>query len=346
MLMSRSCRKFLQAGVTATICLLGVLVANSVAEDTVIIRSAPSEKERRLTGIVVDYTGGSLLLQHANGREEKISPDHVVEVLGDWKESHQAADELFAAGDFAAAEAKYRQALRDEDRRWAQRRVLSQLTWCYRYLGRTDDAVKAFLPLYRDDSSTPYFKAIPLTWITGQAELDVERQANAWLQEKSSSAVRLVGASWALTSARRADAINVLREFVGDPDPRVVFLAEAQLWRTQVATSTPEDVERWQQRIEMMPSTIRGGPYYVVGTAHSRHKRHEQAAINFMRTVILFPAERDLVPHALLATGRELETMDRATDAVGLYREILTKHQSDRVARDAESRLNKLADGN
>ncbi len=316
------------------------------ANDTIVVRSEPNGKERRVTGTVVEYTGESLLVQHTSGREEKISPDQVVEVLGDWKASHQAANALFFEGNFAAAEAKYREALRDEERRWAKRRVLSQLTWCYRYLGQTDKAAKTFLPLYGDDPKTPYFASIPLAWTTGAVALDLERQAATWLQDKDSPAARLIGASWSLTSARRADAINVLRQFVSDPDPRIVFLAEAQLWRTQVATSRPEDVTRWQERIERMPADIRGGPYYVLGLALSRHQMHEQAAISFMRTAILYPAERDLVPDSLLAAARELETMEQPAEAAGLYREILTKYETNRAARDAETRLKQIASGN
>ncbi|HRX80223.1 MAG TPA: hypothetical protein P5307_14225, partial [Pirellulaceae bacterium] len=116
-----------------------------------------------------------------------------------------------------------------------------------------------------------------------------------------------------------------------------------QLWRTQVATSQPEDVSRWQERIERMPSAIRGGPYYVVGLALSRHELHEQAAISFMRTAILYSSQRDLVPNALLAAARELETIDQAAEAIGLYREILTKHPTDRVASQAGERLKGLA---
>ncbi|MEO8496386.1 MAG: hypothetical protein ABI614_15065 [Planctomycetota bacterium] len=326
---------------------LGLLAATWLsASDTVIVRSAPDGKERRVTGTVAEFTGDNLLIQHASGREEKIPADQVVDVLGDWKPSHVAANALFVEGNFEAAEAKYREALRDEERRWVKRRILSQLVWCYRSLGQTDKAVKAFLPLYGDDPKTPYFAAIPLTWTTGQPAVDLERQAAAWLQDKDSAAARLIGASWSLTSSRRAEAINVLRQFVSDPDPRIVFLAEAQLWRTQVATSRAEDVSRWQERIERMPSVIRGGPIYVLGLGQSRQEMHEQAAISFMRTAILYSSQRDLVPDALLAAGRELETMEQSTEAAGLYREILTKHATNRVATEAESRLKQLASGN
>ncbi|MBC8353030.1 MAG: hypothetical protein H8E66_13625 [Planctomycetes bacterium] len=323
---------------------LGILVIQGstlLANDAVVVKSASTT--RRITGNVIDYTGENILIRHASGREEKIPSENVISIEGDWKASHQAANTLFAEGSFEAAEAKYREALRDEQRRWVQRRVLSQLTWCYRYLGQTDQAVKAFLPLYRDDPKTPYFTAIPLTWTTGQVDLDLERRAASWMQDEDSSASRLIGASWSLSSSRRADAIRVLRKFVSDSDLRIVYLAEAQLWRTQVATTQPEEMSHWQERIDRMPSSIRGGPHYVLGLAQSRHALHDKATISFMRTAILYSFERDLVPDSLLAAARELETMDRTTEATSLYREILTKYETHRVAAEAESRLNRLA---
>lgn len=184
MLMSRRYRR-------QVVCASALLVANLLAatgtsaSDTVVVRIEPSGNLRRITGTVVEFTGDNLLVEHASGREEKVASDRVVDVLGDWKESHQAANALFDGGNFAAAEAKYREALRDEDRRWVQRRVLSQLAWCYRSLNQTDGAVKAFVPLYRSDPKTPYFASIPLTWTTGQPELELERLAAAWMQDST-----------------------------------------------------------------------------------------------------------------------------------------------------------------
>ena len=342
MLMSRSCHKRLAYLV---IFIFVSSTSLATANDTVVVRSDVGNQQRRVVGVVTEFTGEILALQHASGREEKIPADRVVSIEGDWKASHQAANAAFAEGNYDAAESHYRNALADEERRWVQRRVLSQLTWCYRYLGKTDQAVKAFLLVYRDDSKTPYFATIPLSWTTGEPDLDLQRRAVAWMQDTNSAPARLIGASWSLSSARRAEAIKVLREFVNDPDPRIVYLAEAQLWRTQLATCSADDLDRWQERIDRMPSMIRGGPYYVLGLAQSRLSMHDKAAISFMRTVILYPSERDLVSDSLLAGARELETMDQTTGAIGLYREIMTKHPSDQAAREAESRLKKLANG-
>ncbi len=333
-----------QPSVVGTWALCNVLLCAGLlfAEDVVVVKADSDRASRQVTGMVMDYTGEQLTLRHASGREERIPAASVVEIQGAWSASHREANELFAAGDYEPAAEKYRLALREEERRWAQRRVLAQLTWCYRNLGRIENAVKAFVPLYRDDSQTPYLAAIPLTWNTSQSPLEVERQAGAWLQDTSSPVARLVGASWLLSSARRTESLQVLRGFVQDPDPRLVFLAEAQLWRTQIATSTEKDVKRWQQRVAQMPTLIRGGPYFMLGLGQSRHQQHESAALSFLRTTILYPDQRDLLPHALLAAARELETIQQSQEATSLYREILTNHPTSQVVDDAESRLREL----
>jgi tetratricopeptide (TPR) repeat protein len=315
-----------------------VVPRDTAAADTVIVRTTDGQNQRRVTGTVVDYTGELLRLQHPSGREEKFPSSRIVDVAGDWTKNHQEANRLFAEGDYEQAEPRYRVALRDEDRRWVRRRVLAQLTWCYRHLGQTDKAVKAFLPLYRDDAKTLYFDAIPLTWTSRQPEVGLANVAGTWMKDDGSAA-RLIGASWSLSSSRRAEAIQVLRRFAADPDPRIVFLAEAQLWRTKVTTVNQQDINRWRQRIEVMPARIRGGPYYVLGQALARHAQHEQAALAFMKAAILHKHQRDLAPHALLAAGRELETIEQGNEAAGLYREILVDYASSQAASEAGTRL-------
>lgn len=326
----------------ATLLAFALGLSRIQANDIVTLRSSDGNSERRMSGVVLDYTGAELLLQHASGRQERLPTSRVVHVEGAWSESHREANTRFAAGDFEAAEALYLQAFGEEMRPWAKRRVRAQLTWCYRYLEKPDRAVKAFVPIYREDSQTPYFMAIPLAWATSPPSPSLESQARSWMGDGNPSVARLVGASWSLSSANRGEALRTLQSLARDTDARVVFLAEAQIWRTRVATADEQEQERWQQRIQDMPAALRGGPLFVLGKALSRRKLPEQAALTFMKTALLYPAERDLSCHALLAAARELETIQRPQEATGLYREILVDHATSQVGAEAERRLKDL----
>ena len=312
------------------------------AQDIVHVRSHDDNSERRLSGTILDYNGEELQLRHASGREERLSASRVVKVAGAWSESHRKANTRFSKGDFEAAEALYVQALGEEMRPWVGRRVRAQLTWCYRSLEQTEKAVKAFVPIYHEDPKTPYFTAVPLAWATSPPSPSLESQARLWMGDRNPSVARLIGASWSLSSANRAEAIRTLQSLARDEDAHVVFLAEAQIWRTRVATANDQERQRWEPRIQDMPATIRGGPLFVLAQALSRQKEPERAALTFMKTAVLYPAERDLTCHALLAAARELETIERAQEATGLYRTILVDHATSQVATEAERRLKAL----
>lgn len=312
------------------------------ANEIVVVRSRDGNSERRVTGTILEYTGKELLIEHASGREERIPGPRIVRVVGAWSEAHRAANDSFATGDYQVAEAKYLQALREEKRPWVVRRVRAQLTWCYRYLDQTDRAAKAFFGVYAEDPETPYLAAIPLAWATNTTPPAVERQAALWMSDRNPGFVRLIGASWSLSSSRRAEALRTLTSLERDADPHVVFLARTQVWRTEAVTATAAITSEWAGQIANMPTEIRAGPLFILGQALARQKQHEQAALTFMKTAILYPAERDLTVHSLLAAGRELETMKRPQQATGLYREILGEHATSSVVAQAEQRLKEL----
>lgn len=312
------------------------------ADDIVIVRSRDGDSERRVSGTVLEYTGVDVLIEHASGREERLPASRIVQVKGAWSAAHREANQLFGSREYEAAEAKYREAFSEEKRPWVRRRVRAQLGWCYRYLGQTEKAVKAFVPIYQEDNKTPHFAAIPLAWATSPVSPSLETAAQSWMTGGNANVVRLIGASWSLSSAKRAEAVQTLRSLARDSDARIVFLAEAQPWRTQVTTATKPTTDRWRQRIGEMPPTIRGGPVYVLGQSLARQDQHEQAALAFMKAAILYPDERDLAAHALLAAARELETMKQSQDATGLYREILAEHATSQVVTEAGQRLEEL----
>jgi len=195
------------------------------------------------------------------------------------------------------------------------------------------------LALYRSDTTTFHFSAIPLVWSGRPPDVSVEKHAAALLEDAQQPVGQLIGASWLLTTAKRPQALQMLRSLSNAADARIIFLAEAQLWRTQLATLTDDNLTRIQTRVATMPQAIRGGPYFLLGSAYARRGQPAKASLAFLRIPINFPDYRSLAAQALLAAGSELETINRNNEARGLYREIIVEYADTPVAATAQERF-------
>ena len=71
----------------------------------------------------------------------------------------------------------------------------------------------------------------------------------------------------------------------------------------------------------------------------ARHGQSARAALTFMRIPINYPQDRTLAAEALLATGSELETINRIGEARGLYREIIVDYADTPMAVTAQERF-------
>jgi len=297
------------------------------------------------TGTIIDYTGETLVLRTSGGREQRIPTPRVIEIQTMWTAEKLAGDQMVEAGEYDEAVKNYLTAYRDERRDWARREIMAHCVRCYRELARFDRAAEAFLSLIHLDPKTQHFDTIPLSWTPYQPSLTFQQKANSWLDSSQSSSARLLGASWLLSTAARGSAISALRELTADSDARIASLAETQLWRTQVATAKPQDIERWRRLVERMPHPLRAGAYFTLGRALAGKQQGEQAALAFLRVPILYPKDGRLAAAALLSAGRELERIGQTKEAVVLYREVVRDHSQTPAAAEASSRLENLAAG-
>jgi len=330
----------------ATLAFLFAFTAGVRGEDTVIYATGADSRGRgTTTGTIVDYTGEHLVLRTSGGREQRIPTPRVVEIQTMWSTEKLAGDELVEAGEYDEAVKNYLTAYRDERRNWARREITAHCVRCYRELAQFDRAAEAFLNLLRHDPKTQYFDSIPLSWAPHQPSLTLQQKATSWLDAGQSSAARLLGASWLLSTGTRELAIGALRELAADSDARVASLAETQLWRTQVATARPQDIERWRRIAERMPDRLRAGAYFTLGRALAGKQQSEQAALAFLRVPILYPEGGRLAAAALLSAGRELERIGQTKEAVVLYREVIRDHSQTPAAAEATSHLESLAAG-
>jgi tetratricopeptide (TPR) repeat protein len=333
-----------------TAALSGALVASllwqaaSADDDVVYLKSpAPGGAVRTLAGEVAEYTGRELTLRSAAGRQRTIPASQIERVETAYCAEQRAGDALFAKRDYRRALEEYRQALTAsrEPRDWVRRQILAQIVWCQRNLGQADQAGEYFLILLASDPYTRLFDCIPLAWTPDAPPPATTRKAAQWLDSKNPAA-ELIGASQLLaTAAGEAAAIEHLKKLSADPDQRIAWLAQAQLWRTAVPAARTEQTHQWAAAIRTNDPALAGGAYFVLGSALLRHEP-EEAALALLKVPILYERDDRLAAAALLAAGECLEKVGRGSQAAGLYRELAGRYPQAAQTAEARRRLASL----
>jgi len=317
-----------------------VFTPQAWSQDTVYLLPADDGSGRlKVSGEIVDYTGKELRLRVPTGKERTIPTQRVASISTRLSAEHTAADAFFARNDFRQALEQYRRVLsgNHESRDWVRRQILAQIVWCQRSLGQTEEAVDSFLSLVGRDPTTQFFDCIPLTWLPAQGPAGLEKKAHAWLAQTNVPAAELIAASY-LLSTERAVAVERLDRLSTDLDPRIAGLAEAQRWRATSFNVSDVELNRRLRGIERIPSSLRAGPYYVVGSALAARKP-DDAALALLRVPIAYPRERALAASALRMAGACLEKSGQTQEATTLYQELVREHGDAPEAAEIRERL-------
>ena len=312
------------------------------AEDTIWLRSdGASDRVYARKDTIKDYTGESLTL--ASGT--RIPAARVLRIDSKWSESHVAADEALARGEFAKALAAYQQAVGEEPRRWVRRMLLARMADCHRGQGRLDLAAAAFLALTKADPSTQAFDAIPLVWHTSP-QIRIDATVSRQRLTSPNPVERLIGASHLVATPSRGAALEVLEALSILPDTRFAILAQAQLWRTRIATAKPYELEQWVAAVEKLPEPLRAGPSFVVAGAFAQQKQPRRAAELYMRVPILHRKQYDLAAQSLWEAAAAFAKLQRPKDVDRCLREIVKDFAHSPLAETAQNQLQAAAPAN
>lgn len=322
--------------------LVGITVSAS-GEDVVHYRHPRHDRRVRATGQIVNYTDQQLRLRTVTGRETAIPSERILTIQSAWTPEHVSADQRFGQRRFDDALGRYRLAYGKEKRAWVRQRILAQIVWCYQSLGELERAGGFFVQMVRAVPNTPYLDCLPLVWHTFQPSPRIERQANSWLQTESSPAVALLAASWLLSGRDRVTARQTLQQLRTGQNSSIATLAQAQLWRTQIATATAQDLAQWQSTIDGLPHALRAGPFYVLGKTMVYHDQFEAAVLALLRVPILYSRHRLLAAEALVSAGQLLERMPQNGPARRLYLEVVDEYADTTAADLARQRLVQLS---
>lgn len=301
-----------------------------------------AEGRARVVGEIVEYTGRELRIRVAEDRERKISGKLVLAIETATPPEQVAAEEAYSKRDYAAALKGFQQAIKIEKRRWARRAAVARLIACQRRLARWEQAGELYLKLLEQDAETPYADVIPLAWSPEQLSASLEKQALDWLEREDSSAAVLMGASHLLSSTHRERARDSLEALARNKDSRWSALALAQSWRAALDSVSEKQVAGWARKTESFPKELRAGAYHSLGRSYARLGDHERAALDFLRVSVLYPQEIELAADALFQGAKSLEKLNRPTEALALYNEMLERYPDARDAPRATERAKEL----
>lgn len=276
------------------------------AQDVLFIKKADSDVTSRRKGTIVQWLGYSITLS-SNGSPKEFDSTQLVDFQTAWPATYESGKQLAAAGKTNQAIQKYRQALTDEKRPWAQRIIRSKLMAAYQLVGNASAAVNEFRIIIDQDPNSRFISQMPLPWsnlaqrVTG---------ASDWLASDQ-TAIQLLGAGWSLTSQknRQAQATAALDQLAGDLDPRIRDLATAQLWRLRTRLS-PKEVQQWQRVVDGMESENRAGAMLILANAQQRQGDLDAALLNWMKIVTLHPHQSSLAAASLFQIASALKSRD------------------------------------
>jgi tetratricopeptide (TPR) repeat protein len=324
-----------------------MFIARLSAEDVVVLKpSGNARAPRRVVGEITEYNGSEVTIRTASGRETSLPTQRVDDVITQYTQAHIDADLLFEQRKFDEAVAQYKEALAAEKRLWVQRQILANISWCQRARGSDVDAAQAFLLIVKHDPQTQYFAAVPLHWHPSELPLGAQRKAMEYLRDEENPVAQLIGASWLLSdTSQRAAAISALEALADAPDSRLALLATAQLWRTQLITSTRADVGAWRSTIDRLPPPLRGGPYFLLGQLLAKEKQYDDAAIALMHPPVLHARDRALAAESLLAAAEVLTKGGDDAQAAICLQELLRDYADLPAAAAAKTMLARQKQG-
>ena len=276
-----------------------------ICEDRITYRSANGEETRVRVGSLSQYKDGEIQFQVREGGLLKIPSARVVQLEFESGDAWEKGLESWHAGNWDEAFDLLVKAYRDEERVWAKYEIQSVILRCAYALEKYEIACDVFLQMMEDDPVTRHFHWIPLSWQRGDDDPTLIRQAERWMQS-SNSLEQLLGASWILTTAKQAQAIEVLQSLAESGKQPLADLARTQIWRPRVPRADRDRVNTWRQAIAEIPTELRSGPNWLIAQAASRLESHDLAAINYLKVAVDENAHEALRAEALLGAARQL----------------------------------------
>lgn len=290
---------------------------------------------RTKSGTISGWEEDRYIMALPDGGTFRVATNRVKEITIDWPEPFSNGMQEARLGNHSAATPLMLQGLQKEKVAWRQMEMLGALVESAYAAGQYETACTAYLELNQKWPGHRFSDKIPLAWISAHRDGRVEQLSENWKSSNDSTA-KLLAASWTLTGAGRAKAIDLLKILSTDSNPMVKALAKAQLWRSELVVAKGTDVSMWESATRTMPAEWQAGPLYLIARVKERLGDKTGALFAFLEVGTLHQDQHALASECLLAAAK-LTRGEHPEEARKLYSEIIQRFpQSDpaSLARD------------
>ncbi len=179
---------------------------------------------------------------------------------GSVSDKESAALKLFADEKYADALRPLIDSLGERPPVWRQQWISMLAAFAARRSDRGEIALELVSQLDARPLAPAVLAWLPVAWASGRQPAASLQSARKRLHDDS-PAVRLVAASWLLSSPDRNEASAVLKRLSADTTrPSLARLAEAVLWRTATPPQVTDHADDWQLKLDDLPIVLQTGP--------------------------------------------------------------------------------------
>ena len=215
------------------------------------------------SGTVIGFDSQQFrFVRNGQTREIVVSGSRVV-----WIEPDQISDlekemlTLFKQGQYAQALAGLPAVLKTRPAVWRQQWLTMLSATSAWKIGRAELALDLVGQLDRRPLPAMVLAWLPIAWESGVQTPESIRVAKQRAQDPS-SAVRLVSASWLLSSVDRSQGLQIMNDLVKDPEaPQLISqLAGILSWRMAAPNQVAPSRSGWEKQINALPLAVQTGP--------------------------------------------------------------------------------------
>lgn len=269
-----------------------------------------------LRGRIVEYDAEELRLELPDGSQRRVPAGRVVRIDADLPEPAATALRDYSDGRPASESIpELFAAIKQPPPVWVQRLLTASLAGAAFEANRYPAALELVASLSAAGIPPPLIAELPIHWNIVPLP-DVAANAAASRLDDPQPLVRLVAASWLVSTAQRARAIAVLEALAADPAaPVIAGLADALLW----STFPPGDqrlVRSWYEpRLERLPIALHVGPLSILAAKSSAARREDEALALLLRIALHYDSPRWIIAQARRDSVDLLRTLGRTDES-------------------------------